>query len=180
MRIATLLLLSGIFAVAVACGSDGDDASPTSTPATPAAVESEVPGTPLPRSELSIRGENVEKVANTSLQRVTWADGTVYEEIIPSLILRTIDRPDAPHGRRVVAAWLGDDRWQVTIFTRIEDRTTDPTTVIDLRAEFYYDEGSNTFEPANGRGYFALKGSDPCASDEPPDDLCPLDKEIVP
>jgi len=122
----------------------------------------------------------VEKVADSDAQRVTWADGTVYEETIPMLMLRTLGRPDTPHGRRVVASWLEDDRWQVTIFTHIEDRDTDPPTVTDLRAELIYDESSNTFEPANGRAYFALTGTDPWASDQPSADLCPLDKEIGP
>ena len=180
MRIVTLLLLSGLFAVAVACGSDGDETPSTSAPATSAAAGSQVPGTALPRSDLSLRGENVEKVADTAVQHVTWDDGTAYEETIPTLILRTIGQPDAPHGRRVVSAWLGDDRWQVTIFVHIEDRSTDPPTVTDLLGELYYDEVANTFEPANGRASFALTGRDPCDSDEPPADLCPLDKEIKP
>ena len=180
MRIVALLLLSGIFILAVACGSDGDETPPTSASATPAAAGSQVPGTALPRSDLSLRGENVEKVADTAVQQVTWADGTVYEETIPALMLRTIDRPGAPHGRRVVSAWLGDDRWQVTIYVHLEDRSTDPATVIDLRGELYYDESSDKFEPANGRASFAFTGRDPCASDEPPADLCPLDKEIKP
>ena len=181
MRMIALLLLSGILALAVACGSDGDETPPTSTAATSAVAEgSEVPGTPQPRSELSIRGENVEKVANTSPQQVTWADGTEYEETIPALMLRSIGRPDAPSGRRVLARWLEDEHWLVTIFMRIEDRTTDPTTVIDLRGELYYDEASETFEPANGRASFALTGTDPCPASEPDPDLCPLDKEIVP
>ena len=180
MRIVALLLISSIFVVAVACGSDGDETPSTSASATPAAAGSQVPGTALPRSDISLRGENVEKVADTAVQRVTWADGTVYEETIPALMLRSAGRPDAPHGRRVVSAWLGDDRWQVTIFVHLEDRSTDPPTVIDLRGELFYDESSDTFEPANGRASFALTGRDLCASDEPPDDLCPLDKEIKP
>ena len=182
MRIVALLLFLGIAVAAVACGSDSDETSPSPTSAagTAAATASQTPASVPPGSDLSQRGEEVEKVADASVQRVTWADGTVYEETLPTLILRTLGQPDAPSGRRVVARWLEGERWQVTIFTRIEDRSTDPPTVTDLRAEFYYDEGSKTFEPANGRGYFALKGSDPCASDEPPDDLCPLDKEIVP
>ena len=176
-RIVVLLLLS-VAVLAAGCGSDGDETSPTSTPATPAVTGTQAPANVGPRSDLSLRGENAEKVANTGVQTVTWADGTVYEETIPVLILRTLGRPDASHGRRVVARWLEDDRWQVTIYVHIEDRSTDPPTVTDLRAEFYYDESAGTFEGANGRGYFALKGSDPCASDEPPADLCPLDKEV--
>jgi len=180
MRIVALLLISSIFVVAVACGSDGDGTPSTPASATPAAAGSQVPGTPLPRSDLSLRGENVEKVADATVQRVTWADGTVYEETIPALMLRSAGRPDAPHGRRVVSAWLGDDRWQVSIFVHLEDRSTDPATVIDLLGELYYDEGSEKFETANGRASFALTGRDPCTSGEPPADLCPLDKEIKP
>ena len=122
----------------------------------------------------------MEKVADTTVQRVTWADGTGYEGTIPGLMLRSAGLADAPHGRRVVSAWLGDDRWQVTIFIHLEDRSTDPPTVIDLRGELYYDESSEEFEAANGRASFALTGRDPCASDEAPADLCPLDEEIVP
>jgi len=182
MRIVALLLFLGIAVAAVACGSDNDKASPSSTPAagTSTATGSETPGATPPRSALSPRGEEVERVADSAVQRVTWADGTVYEETIPTLIMRTLGQPDAPHGRRVLASWLEDDRWLVTIFTHIEDRSTDPPTVTDLLAEFYYDEGTGEFEAANGRGSFALTGRDPCASDEPSSDLCPLDKEIVP
>jgi hypothetical protein len=180
MRIMALVLLSGMLTLAIACGSDSDGVPSTPAPGTPAVVGSGTPGTPFPRSELSLRGEAVEKVADTEAQRVTWDDGTEYEETIPTLILRTIGDPDAPHGRRVVAAWLGDDRWQVTIFIHIEDRTTDPPTVTDLRGEFFYDEGSKEFEAANGRASFALTGKDPCPADSPDSNLCPLDKEVVP
>jgi hypothetical protein len=44
--------------------------------------------------------------------------------------------PNASHGHRVVAAWLGDARWQVTIFMRVVDRSTEPPTVTDLVGEF--------------------------------------------
>jgi hypothetical protein len=180
MRIVALLLCLGMAAVAVACGSDSDETSPSATsPAgTAAASVSQTPASVPPASDLSQRGEEVERVADTSVQRVTWADGTVYEETIPTLILRTLGQPDAPSGRRVLASWLEGERWQVTIFTHLEDRSTDPPTVTDLRAEFYYDEGSGTFEAANGRASFALTGRDPCASDKPSADLCPLDKAI--
>jgi hypothetical protein len=179
-RIVAMLPALVIAIVAAGCGSNSDETSPTSAPATPTVTGSQVPPITIPRSELSLRGENVEKVADSAVQRITWPDGTVYEETIPALMLTTVGRPDAPHGRRVVARWLEDDRWQVTIFLRIEDHSTDPPTVIDLRAELYYDEGSSAFEPANGRAYFALTGRDPCASDQPSADLCPLDKEIHP
>ena len=174
-----LLLALGIAVMAVGCGSDGDEASPTSVPATSTAAGTPGSGfTPSSRSELSLRGEDVERVADSTVQKVTWPDGTVYEETIPTLMLRTIGRPDASHGRRVVARWLEDERWQVTIFLHMEDRSTDPKTVIDLVAEFSHDEGSGVFEPANGRAIFAFTGRDPCASDEPPADICPLDIEI--
>jgi len=180
MRAVVLLLALGLAAAVVACGSDSDETSPTSTSGTPAATTSQTPATMPSGSDLSKRGEEVEKVTDTAVQRVTWADGKTYEEILPTLVLRTIGRPDAPSGRRVVARWLDGTRWLVSILTRVEDRSTDPPTVIDLRAEFYYDETSKVFEPANGRGYFALKGTDPCASEEPSADLCPLDKEVTP
>ena len=189
-RVVALLLVLGIAIAAAACGSDGDDTSPTSPPATPEATGTQTPSTPAaasqtpstgpPGSDVSQRGENVEKVADTALQELTWADGTTYEETIAALMLRSADRPGAPHGRRVVARWLGDDRWQVTIFIHIEDRSTDPPTVIDLRGELYYDESSETFEPANGRASFAFTGRDPCTGAQPPAELCPLDKEVTP
>jgi len=180
MRIVLLVVISALLAVAVACGSDSDETPPTSAPASPGATESQTPGTPIPRSDLSLRGEEVEKVADTAVQHVTWADGNSYDETLPTLILRTLGKPDAPSGRRVLASWLEGERWLVTIFTHLEDQSTSPPTVTDLLAEFYYDEGSKKFEAVNGRGSFALTGRDPCASDKPAADLCPLDKEITP
>jgi hypothetical protein len=179
LRTVALLVALGIAVVAVGCGSNGDEATPTGVAGTSTATGT--PGsfaTPSARSELSLRGEEVERVADSAVQKVTWPDGTVYEEPIYTLMLRTLGKPDAPQGRRVVARWLADDRWQVTIFLRMEDRSTDPKTVIDLRADFSYEEGTGVFEPVNGRAVFAFTGRDPCASDEPPADLCPLDKEI--
>jgi len=179
MRVVVLLLTLGIAVAAVGCGSNGDKTSSTVIPGTSTApAGSETPAGTVQRSELSLRGEEVERVADTAVQHVTWADGNSYDETLPTLILRTLGQPDAPHGRRVVARWLEGQRWQVTIFTHLEDRSTDPPTVTDLVAEFYYDEGSKTFEAANGRGSFALTGRDPCASDKPSADLCPLDKEV--
>ena len=178
--IVALLVTLGVVLLATGCGSDSDQASPTATPATPtaSAVSQGSPtGSPV-RSDISKRGEDVERVADTVAQRVTWADGTVYEETIWTLILRTLGQPDASHGRRVVARWLDDERWQVTIYIHMEDRSTDPPTVTDLRGEFSYDEVSGTFEAANGRGSFALTGRDPCTGDNPSADLCPLDKEV--
>ena len=180
--IVALLVTLGVVLLAAGCGSDGDQTSPTAAPATPTAlaVSQGSPTSSPVRSDISRRGEDVEKVADTVAQRVTWADGTVFEETIWTLMLRTLGRPDASHGRRVVARWLEDDRWQVTLLLHMEDRSTDPPTVTALRGEFYYDEVSGAFEAANGRGSFALTGRDPCASDKPPADLCPLDKEINP
>jgi len=117
-------------------------------------------------------------VADNAVVKATWPDGTVYEEPLYTLMLRTLGKPDAPSGRRVVARWLGENRWQVTIYLRVEDRSTDPKTVTDLRADFSHIEGSGVFEPVNGRAVFAFTGRDPCATAEPPADLCPLDKEI--
>ena len=48
----------------------------------------------------------MEKVAYSTIQRVTWPDGTVYEETIPTLILRTLGRPDAPPGQKFADADL--------------------------------------------------------------------------
>jgi hypothetical protein len=180
MRIIALLLFSGVLLLAVACGSDDEGASPSPTPTAPSVAVSETPVTPASQSPLSLRGEEAERVADSEVQRVTWDDGTQYEETLPTLMLRTIGRPDASHGRRVVATWLGDTRWQVTIYTHMEDRTTDPPMVTDLRGEFFYDEASKKFEAANGRAAFALTGRDPCPPDDPDPNLCPLDKEIVP
>jgi len=176
-----LALVTGL--LAVACGSEANDMSATATPtALPGTTgtQASTPTTPVPRSELALRGEAVEHTADSAVQRVTWADGTEYQEILPTLILRTLGQPDAPHGRRVVAEWLEDNRWLVTIFIRIQDRSTEPPTPIDLVAQFHYDEGSGAFEAVNGRASFALTGRDPCAAGEPPADLCPLDKEITP
>jgi hypothetical protein len=134
-RIVALLVVLGVALLAAGCGSDGDQASPTptaATPTSPAVSQASPSGSPV-RSDVSLRGENLE-----------------------------------------------DNRWQVTIFLRMEDRSTDPPTVIDLQAEFYYDEGSGAFEAANGRAAFALTGRDPCAGNEPSADLCPLDKEVEP
>ena len=179
VRTAVVLLALGLAITAIGCGSNGDEGSPTTAPATSTVGGTPAPGfTPSSRSELSLRGENVERVADSVVQKVTWPDGTVYEETIPTLMLRTLGTPDAPQGRRVVARWLEDERWQVTIYLRTEDRSTDPPTVIDLRADFSHEEGSGVFEPVNGRAVFAFTGRDPCTSDNPPADLCPLDKEI--
>jgi hypothetical protein len=180
-RMAALLLVLGVAIVAAGCGSNGDQTSGTPPPAslTPPGSQGWPAVSPVAPG-LSLGGEEVENLGGSAVLRVTWADGTVYEETLPTLMLRTVGRPDAPQGRRVVAGWLGGDRWQVTILLRTTDRSTDPATVIDLRAELYFDGASGTFEPANGRAYFALTGSDPCATEEPPADLCPLDKAISP
>lgn len=176
-----LALVTGL--LAMACGSEANDMSVTATPtALPVATgtQASTPTTPLPRSELALRGEAVERTADSATQLVTWADGTEYQETLPTLILRTLGQADAPHGRRVVAERLEDNLWLVTIFIRIQDRSTEPPTPIDLLAQFHYDEGSGAFEAVNGRASFALSGVDPCAAAEPPADICPLDKESIP
>jgi hypothetical protein len=114
------------------------------------------------------------------VRTVTWEDGTTYEETISDLVFRTAGKPDAGHGHRVVASWLDGARWQVTIFMRVVDRSTEPETVTDLQAEFYYDEEKEDFTAANGRALFALTGRDPCTSGQPEPDYCPLDKEVRP
>jgi len=129
-------------------------------------------------SDISKRGEDIETLANTVVQQVTWEDGTTYEESISDLVFRTAGKPDAGHGHRVVARWLGDTRWQLIIYMRVVDRSTEPDTVTDLTGEFYYDEEKDEFTAANGRALFALTGGDPCPSGQPDPDYCPLDKEI--
>jgi hypothetical protein len=80
----------------------------------------------------------------------------------------------------VVARWLGDTSWQVIIYMRVVDRSTEPETVTDLTGQFYYDEESEEFTAANGRGLFALTGKNPCLSDQPEPEFCPLDEEVSP
>ena len=78
----------------------------------------------------------------------------------------------------MVARRVGDASWQVTIFMRVVDRSTEPPMVTDLPGEFYYDEEKGDFTAANGRRLFALTGGDPCPSGQPDPDYCPLDKEV--
>lgn len=169
-------------ATAAACAGDESDiaATPTATPASPEPASPSAGGTPTTpgATDIRTRGENIETLANTVVQRVTWEDGTTYEETLPDLVFRTAVRPDAGHGYRIVARWLGDVTWQVTIYMRVVDRSTEPETVIDLQAEFYYDEEKEEYTAANGRGLFALTGLDSCASDPPDPDYCPLDEEV--
>jgi len=175
--------------MAVGCGEEETHIAATPSATAPAAT----PGSPQPASpspgntpatagatSISSRGEEVETLANTVVRTVTWEDGTTYEETISDLVFRTADKPDAGHGHRVVASWLDGARWQVTIFMRVVDRSTEPETVTDLRAEFYYDEEKDDFTAANGRALFALTGRDPCTSGQPEPDYCPLDKEVRP
>jgi hypothetical protein len=117
-------------------------------------------------------------VANTVVRRVVWEDGTTQEGTISNLVFRTAGKPEAGHGHRVVARWLDDARWQVTIFMRVVDRSTEPSTVTDLVAEFYYDENKDEFTAANGRAVLALTGRNPCTSGQAEPDYCPLDKEL--
>jgi hypothetical protein len=173
--------------VTAACAGQEEDMAPTptgavseSTPAQPASPGPEgTPATAGP-TDISSRGEEIETLANSVARKITWEDGTAYEATISDLVFRTAGKPDAGQGRRVVASWLGDARWQVTIFTRVSDHSTEPETVTDLIGEFYYDEEKDEFTAANGRALFALTGQDPCASDQPEPDYCPLDKELRP
>jgi hypothetical protein len=162
--------------LAAACGADEKDIAATPTATTPASPEPATPGV----TDISTRGEDIETLANTVVQQVTWEDGITYEETISDLVFRTAGKPDAGHGHRVVARWLGDTRWQVTIFMRVVDRSTEPETVTDLTGEFYYEEERDEFSAANGRALFALTGENPCLSGETQPDYCPLDKEISP
>ncbi len=175
--------------LAAACATDEEDiaatpttTTPEATPASPRPTSPRPGGTPITAraSDISLRGEKVESLANTAVRRVTWEDGTTYEESISDLIFRTAGKPDAGHGHRVVAYWLGDTRWQVIIFMRVVDRSTEPDTVTDLTGEFYYDEERDEFSAANGRALFALTGRNPCPSGQPEPDYCPLDKEVRP
>jgi hypothetical protein len=156
--------------------------APQATPASPDPASPSPGGTPITvtAADISSRGEKVERVANSEPRRVTWEDGTTYEESMSDLVFRTAVKPDASHGQRVVARWLGDASWQVTIFMRVVDRSTEPPTETNLVGEFYYDEEKDEFTAANGRALFALTGQDPCTSDQPELDYCPLDNEIHP
>jgi len=174
-------------AMAVGCGGDEEDTTATPTAMTPQATPgSPEPTTPGPggsptipaMTDISKRGEEVETLTNTVLQKVTWEDDATYEETIPDLVFRTAGKPDAGHGHRVVARWLGDTRWQVVIYMRVVDRSTEPETITDLAGEFYYDEETEEFTAANGRGLFALTGKDPCPPGQVEPDYCPLDKEV--
>jgi hypothetical protein len=191
-RIFALAQLAAIcLCLAMAVGCEGEE---TPTAATPSATApTAAPGSPQPASpgpegtpatagptDISSRGEEIETLANSVARKITWEDGTAYEATISDLVFRTAGKPDAGQGRRVVASWLGDARWQVTIFTRVSDHSTEPETVTDLIGEFYYDEEKDEFTAANGRALFALTGQDPCESDQPEPDYCPLDKEVSP
>lgn len=175
--------------MAVGCGGEEAHiaATPSATPpeATPASPQPASPspgGTPATpaATDASLEGEEIEALANTVVRKVTWEDGTTYEGTISDLVFHTAGKPDAGQGHRVVASWLGNTRWQVTIFTHVVDRSTQPETTLDLRAEFYYDEQKNEFVAANGRALFALTGQDPCSSDHPEPSYCPLDQEVGP
>jgi hypothetical protein len=118
-------------------------------------------------TNISSRGERVESLANTVVRRVAWEEGTTYEGSISYLVFRTAGKPDVGHGHRVVARWVGDASWQVTIFMRVVDRSTEPPMVTDLPGEFYYDEEKDEFAAANGRARFALTDRNPCTSGQP-------------
>lgn len=190
----TLLIaqLAGIclcVVMAVGCGGEEEHIAATPSATAPEATAgSPQPASPSPggtpatvvATDISLRGAEIETLANTVVRKVTWEDGTTYEGTISDLVFRTAGKPDAGHGHRVVASWLDGARWQVTIFMRVVDRSTQPETVTDLVGEFYYDEEKDDFTAANGRALFALTGQDPCTSDQPEPDYCPLDKEVSP
>jgi len=191
-RIFALAQLAAIcLCLAMAVGCEEEETSTTATPsatAPEATPESPQPASPGPEgtpatagpTDISSRGAEIETLANSVARKITWEDGTTYEATIPDLVFRTAGMPDAGHGHRVVAAWLDDARWQVGISMRVTDHSVDPATSVDLQAEFYYDEEKDEFTPANGRALFALTGQDPCESDQPEPDYCPLDKEVSP
>ena len=174
-------------ALAVGCAGEEEEStatptatSPVGTPGSPQPTRPTTGGTPVTPgpTDISSRGEEVESIANTVEQRVVWEDGTTQEGTISNLVFRTAGKPEAGHGHRVVARWLEDARWQVTIFMRVVDRSTEPSTVTDLVAEFYYDENKDEFTAANGRAVLALTGRNPCTSGQAEPDYCPLDKEL--
>ncbi len=160
-----------------ACGDDEETPTPATSPQATTPTED---GTPIPAtvSGISTRGEEVERLANEVEQQVTWEDGTTHKGSISDLVFETFGKPDAGHGHRVVARWLGDSSWQVTIFMRVVDYSTDPSTEYSLQGEFYYDEEKAEFTAANGRGLFALTGQNPCEADPSDPIYCPLDKEL--
>ena len=173
--------------VTAACAGQEEDMAPTPTGAvsesTPAQPTSPHPGgipATAGATDIGLSAEKVESLANTVVRRVTWEDGTTYEGTISDLVFHTAGKPDAGQGHRVVASWLEDARWQVTIFMRVGDRSTEPPTVTDLVGEFYYDEEKDEFAAANGRALLALTGRNPCSSDHPEPSYCPLDQELGP
>jgi len=175
--------------LAAACGGQEEDtaATPTgavseTTTASPQPTSPSQEGTPttVAATDISTRGERVESLANTAVRPVTFEDGTTHEGTVSDLVFRTAGKPDAGHGHRVLARWLGDARWQVTISMRVVDPSTEPPTVTDLLGEFYYDEEKDEFAAANGRALFALTGRNPCSSGQPEPDYCPLDQELSP
>jgi len=191
-RIFALAQLAAIcLCLAMTVGCEEEETSTTATPsatAPEATPESPQPASPGPEgtpatagaTDSGLSAEKVESLANTVVRRVTWEDGTTYEGTISDLVFHTAGKPDAGQGHRVVASWLEDARWQVTIFMRVGDRSTEPPTVTDLVGEFYYDEEKDEFAAANGRALFALTGRNPCSSDHPDPSYCPLDQELGP
>jgi hypothetical protein len=186
--VATLGVACLCVLLVVGCAGEEENTAATRTAAVPQSTPaSPQPGSPTPGATPTVtatgigsRGEAVETLANSDVRQVTWEDGTTYEETIPELVFRTAGKPDAGHGHRVVARWLGDDSWQVSIFMRVVDYSTEPAATTDLVAEFYYDENKAEFTPANGRALFALTGRNLCASGQSEPDYCPLDKEVGP
>lgn len=191
MKQARLVVQLGVvcfcLVMAVGCPAEDEDTSDTPTASVPEATqaptqpgglsETETPIRARP-TDISSRGGEIESLVNTMVRQVTLEDGTIYEETIPDLVFRTAGKPDAGRGYRVVARWLGDGKWHITIFMRVVDYSTDPPIPLDLRAEFHYDEEKDDLSAANGRALFALTGQDPCTADRPQSRYCPLDQEV--
>ncbi len=194
MKRAWLVIGLGVLAfcvLAVACGDEEEDASPTpatsATPAgtaTPGTAVASPAGTPRP-GQPSLSGEEVEHLVNDLVREVTFGDETV-EEPIPDLIVRTAAEPGVGRGYRTVALFK-EGRWQVSIHMRLSDPSATPSGTppatpepLDLRADFYYDEETGEITGANGRGQFALTGENPCSPEEIESGECNLDEPAFP
>ena len=145
--------------LAAACAAEEDitatqtATAPEATPTSPQPESLGPEDTPITTgtTDISARGEDIEHLANSVARQVTWEDGTTYEGSISDLVFRTAGKPDVGHGHRGGARRVGDASWQVSIFMRVVDRSTEPPTVTDVPGEFYYDEEKDEFAAANGR-----------------------------
>jgi len=182
---ASLSVLSLCLLAASACGMQdtGTSASPTAAAAGPATTvpaptatsPARTPSGPISGAP-TVSGEEVEKQTNTAVRRVTFADGTTYEETVPKLVFRTAADPGDGYGYRVVAEWLGSGRWLVSIQMQISRRSTTPPSSFIIRADLYYNEESGEMTAANGRAEFALTGKNPCSAAEIESGTCRLDE----